>query len=142
VAQSLLPKRTKLSLQAARQIAAAAEAEAVSKGLKSVAIVVVDEGGYLIHCLRMDGSLPSSIDIGIAKARAAALLGKPTKFWRELLNEQNFWPLGMPHMVSAEGGLPLAVGDEIVGGIGVAGASGLEDRSVADAGVAALAALT
>jgi glc operon protein GlcG len=137
-----LLKRTKLSLEAARRIAAAAEAEAASKELANVAIVIVDEGGYLIHCLRMDGSLPASVDIGIAKARAAALLGRPTKFWRELLNGGNFWPLGMPNVVSAEGGLPLIVGDEVVGGIGIAGASGQEDRALADAGVAVLATLT
>jgi glc operon protein GlcG len=139
VAQSALPRKVKLSLDVARQIAAAAEAEATSKGLKNVAVAIVDEGGYLIHCLRMDASLPASIDIGIAKARAAALLGRPTKFWRELLNGGNFWPLGMPNVVSAEGGLPLLVGEEVVGGIGVAGASGQEDRSLADAGVAILA---
>jgi glc operon protein GlcG len=133
-----LPRKTRLSLDAARQIAAAAEAEAASKGLENVAIVVVDEGGYLIYCLRMDRSLPSSVDIGTAKARAAALLGRPTKFWRELLNSGNFWPLGMPNVVSAEGGLPLTLGDEVIGGIGIAGASGQEDRALADAGVAVL----
>lgn len=137
-----LPKRTKLSLEAARRIAEAAEIEAGNKGLNNVAIVIVDEGGYIVHCLRMDGSLPASIDIGIAKARAAALLGRPTKFWREMLNDGNFWPLGMPNVVSAEGGLPLIVGGEVVGGIGVAGASGQEDRMLADAGIAVLSTAT
>ena len=97
-----------------------------------------DEGGYIVHALRMDGSLPASVDIAIAKARAAALLGRPTKFWRELLNGGNFWPLGMPNVVAAEGGLPLVFDGEVVGGIGVAGASGQEDRVLADAGVALL----
>jgi uncharacterized protein GlcG (DUF336 family) len=45
----------------------------------------------------------------------------------------------MPYVVSAEGGLPLIVESKVVGGIGVSGASGQEDRAVADAGAAALA---
>jgi uncharacterized protein GlcG (DUF336 family) len=138
MASITLPTRIKLSLDAARQIMAAAEAEAASKGLSNVAIVIVDEGGYIIHSVRMDGSLPASVDIAIAKARAAALLGRPTQFWRELLNSGNLWPLSMPNVVSAEGGLPLIYGGEVVGGIGVAGASGQEDRALADAAVVLL----
>lgn len=133
-----LSKKTRLSLEAAREIATAAESTAAANKLNNVAIVIVDDGGYIVYALRMDGSLPSSSDIGLAKARAAALLGRPTKFWRELLNGGNFWPLSMPHVVSAEGGLPLIVGDEVIGGIGVAGASGQEDRMLADAGIAVL----
>jgi len=136
----MLLKKTRLSLAAARRIADAAEAAANSKSLSNAAIVIVDEGGYIVHCIRMDGALPASVDIGIAKARAAALLGRPTKFWRETLNGGNFWPLGMPNVVSAEGGLPLVVGGEVLGGIGIAGASGQEDRMLADAGAAVLLA--
>lgn len=136
-ALTLLTKTT-LSLDAARKIMAAAEGEAAKLGLNSVAIVIVDEGGYVVHSLRMDRALPSSIDIGLAKARAAALLGKPTKFWREMLNSNNLWPLGMPYVVSAEGGLPLSAGDRVIGGIGISGASGQEDRQIADAAIAAL----
>jgi glc operon protein GlcG len=134
----MLPMKRKLSLDAARQIMAAAESEATKLHLINVAIIIVDDGGYLVHGVRMDRALPSSADIGLAKARAAALLGRPTKFWRELLNGGALWPLGMPYMVSAEGGLPLIVDGEVVGGIGVSGASGQDDRAVADAGVAAL----
>jgi glc operon protein GlcG len=134
-----LPTRLKLSLEAARQITAAAEAEAAKSNLTNLAIVIVDDGGYLVYGVRMDGALPSSADIGLAKARAAALLGRPTKFWRELLNGGNLWPLGMPYVVSAEGGLPLIADGMVIGGIGVSGASGQEDRAVADAGVAVLA---
>jgi glc operon protein GlcG len=136
-----LLNKTSLSLVAARKIMAAAETEAEKMGLKALAIVIVDEGGYVVHSLRMDRALPSSIDIGLAKARAAALLGKPTKFWREMLNNNNLWPLGMPYVVSAEGGLPLIVDDQVIGGIGISGASGLEDRQVADAAIATLTAL-
>jgi glc operon protein GlcG len=134
-----LPRKVKLSLDAARQIMAAAESEAAKSSLTNVAIVIVDDGGYLVYGIRLDDALPSSADIGLAKARAAALLGRPTKFWRELLNNGSLWPLGMPYVVSAEGGLPLIVESKVVGGIGVSGASGQEDRAVADAGAAALA---
>lgn len=140
MASITLPKRTKLSLDAARRIASAAEAAARDKGLNKLAIVIVDEGGYLVYGLRMDGSLPATVDVCMAKARAAALLGRPTKFWREMLNGGTLWPVRMPHVVSAEGGLPLVADNEVVGGIGVGGASGEEDRMVADAGVAVLSA--
>lgn len=140
MASLTLLKKISLSLDAARKIMAAAETEAEKMGLKGLAIVIVDEGGYVVHSLRMDRALPSSVDIGLAKARAAALLGKPTKFWREMLNNNNLWPLGMPYVVSAEGGLPLIVDDQVIGGIGISGASGLEDRQVADAAIATLTA--
>jgi glc operon protein GlcG len=134
-----LPRKAKLSLDATRQIMAAAEAEALKIGCDNVAIVIVDDGGHLVHCVRMDRALAAAVDIGVAKARAAALLGRPTRFWRELLNGGNFWPLGMPNVVSAEGGVPLILADELIGGIGVSGASGTEDRQIADAGLAILA---
>jgi glc operon protein GlcG len=133
-----LPRKTKLSLDAARQIAAAAETLALEKGLRKLAVVIVDDGGYIVHALRMDGALPATVDVCLAKARAAAMLGRPTKFWRELVNGGQMWPVRMPFVVSAEGGLPLIVGGEVIGGLGVGGATGEEDRMVADAGLAVL----
>lgn len=134
-----LPKKIKLSLDAARQIAAAAESLAKEKGLNKLAMVIVDDGGYIVHALRLDGALPATVEVCLAKARAAAMLGRPTRFWRELVNGGQMWPVRMPFVVSAEGGLPLVVGGEVVGGLGVGGASGEEDRMIADAGVAVLA---
>jgi uncharacterized protein GlcG (DUF336 family) len=133
--------RPRLSLDLAKEIVAAAEAKAKAGSLSNLAIVVVDEGGYLVYGLRMDNCLPPSSDIAIAKARAAAMLGKPTRFWREQLNGGNFWPLSMPFVVSAEGGMPLIANGTVLGGIGIAGATGPEDREIGEAGVAVLTAV-
>ena len=76
---SSLPTRHVLTLDAARRVVSATEAEARQKGWPCV-IAVVDSGGYLIALDRMDASpMLASAELAPAKARTAALFGKPTK---------------------------------------------------------------
>jgi glc operon protein GlcG len=133
-----LPSKKVLTLEAAREIADGALAEAVKRGFNHLVIVVVDDGGRLIFLLRQDDAEPAAVDIGIAKARTAAIFKKPTKEWKEKLLAGNNWVLAMPNMTPIEGGIPIFVENRVIGAIGIAGAKGSADTEI---GLASLALL-
>ena len=133
-----LPTKKVLTLEAAREMAEAALSEAVKKGFNQLVITIVDDGGRLMFLLRQDNAEPAAVDIGIAKARAAAIFKKPTKAWKEKLLEGNTWVLAMPNMTPVEGGIPIVVDDRVIGAISVAGAKGAADTEIAVAGLAIL----
>jgi uncharacterized protein GlcG (DUF336 family) len=133
-----LPTRRTLTLDAAKRMAAAAEAEA-RKNKWNVAIAVVDDGGHLVLFQRMDGAKLVAIDIAVRKARTAVFFQGETKGLEEevtkggrtaLLPIADFMPL--------EGGIPLTVDGAVVGAIGVSGVTGEQDAQCAKAGAAAL----
>ncbi len=131
-----LPTKRVLTLQAAREIADAALAEAVKQGFNQLVIVVVDDGGRLIFLLRQDDAEPAAVDIGIAKARTAAIFKKATKEWKQRLLDGNSWVLAMPNMTPIEGGIPIVVEQRVIGAVGIAGAKGVADTEI---GLASLA---
>jgi uncharacterized protein GlcG (DUF336 family) len=132
-----LPQKPMLTLDAARRVLAAAEAEAIRHGWP-VVIAVADDGGNLVTLVRLDQAQFGSVDVAIAKARAAVAYKRPTKAWDDVLHAGRFAVLGLPGMLPAEGGVPLTVGDVIVGAIGVSGVTSPQDGQIAMAGVAAL----
>jgi glc operon protein GlcG len=134
-----LPTKRVLTLEWARMLGDAAHAAAVARNLSSVVIVVVDDAGRPMYLLRQDAAEPAAVDIGIAKARTAALFKRATKHWKETLLEGKLWVLGMPNMTPVEGGQPIVVGGDVIGALGIAGASGAIDTEI---GTAALAVLT
>ena len=129
-----------ITLTQATTIVEAARSFAESKGFL-MNIAVVDQGANLKAFSRMDGAWLGSIDISIKKARTAR--------WFDM-ESGDLGPLSQPGgplynievsnggLITFPGGMPLTVGDEIVGAIGVSGGSVDEDRSVAQAGVDAL----
>src|SRR5712691_3621851 len=80
--QAQLPTKQVLTLDAARKIAAAAEAEAKKRGA-TVVIVVVDDGGYMRVLVRLDDTQVASVYVGIAKARTAAIFCRPSKVFED-----------------------------------------------------------
>ena len=136
-AQQLPSKRT-LTLEAARRVAAAAEAEA-RRNNWNVSIAVVDDAGHLMVFQRMDGAKLVATDIAIRKARTAAYFQGETKALEEevtkggrtaLLPIEGFMPL--------EGGVPLMSGGQLVGAVGVSGVTGQQDAQCALAGAAVI----
>jgi len=134
-----LPTKKVLTLQWARQLGDAAHAAAVAQNLNSVVISVVDDAGTLLYLLRQDGAEPAAVDIGIAKARTAAIFRRATKHWKETLLEGKLWVLGMPNMTPVEGGQPIVVDGHVIGALGIAGASGMIDTQIGSTALAVLA---
>lgn len=133
-----LPTRHVLTLQAAKQVIAAAEAEAAQKGWPCV-VAVTDSAGYLIALDRMDDSpMLASVELAPAKARTAALFRKPSKALEDAVHAGRVAAV-TAGFVEMAGGLPLTVNGEIVGAIGVSSAQPDWDVQIAAAGAAALA---
>jgi uncharacterized protein GlcG (DUF336 family) len=123
-----------LTLQDAKNIAAAAEAEA-SRNNWAVVIAIVDEGGHLIHLLRRDNTQFGSIEVAIQKAHAAIAFRRPTKVWDVHVAEGRLRYLGLPGTLPIEGGLPVVVEGRFVGAVGVSGVRSDEDAQIAQAGL-------
>ena len=119
---------------------AAAVAHASTLGVR-INAAVTDGAGTLMAFLRMPGAFVHSVDIAIDKAYTAAVFGFPTSQWPEIFKGDDALRQGMPHrprLVVFGGGLPIREGDELIGGIGVSGASAEQDEACARAGLAAL----
>lgn len=132
-----LKQKPALTLDAARRVVAAAEAEA-KKNAWPVVIAVVDDGGHPVLLERLDEAQFGSIEIAIAKARAAVAFKRPTRVWGETLAGGRLAVLGLPGVLPSEGGMPIVVHGVIVGGIGVSGVRSDQDGQIAAAGLTAL----
>jgi len=128
-----------LTLEDAKKIAAAAEAEA-KKNNWSVAISIVDDGGHLLWLQRMDNVAPIASYISPEKARTAAMGIRESKIYEDMINNGRYSFLSVPHIEGLmEGGVPIVVDGQCVGAVGVSGVKSNEDAQIAKAGIAALA---
>ena len=126
--------------EAAAKAVAAAVAHAGTLGVR-INAAVTDGAGTLMAFLRMPGAFVHSVDIAIDKAYTAAGFGFPTSQWPEIFKTDDALRQGMPHrprLVVFGGGLPIREGGELIGGIGVSGASAGQDEACARAGLAAI----
>ena len=130
--------RSMMTLSDVRTIAQAAEAEAVANQW-AVTIAIVDDGGHLLWLQRLDGAAPISAHIAPAKARTAALGRRESKVYEDVINQGRASFLSAPTLDGMlEGGVPVLVGGQCVGAVGVSGVKSTEDAQVARAGIAAL----
>lgn len=135
-----LASRVGLTLEVAKQISAAAEAEA-AKNKWTVAIAIVDEGGHLIHLAKIDNTQYGSIDVAIQKAQTSAAFKRPTKVFEEAIVGGRNAILGLKGALPLEGGVPIMHDGKVIGAIGVSGVKATEDGQVAKAGADALAGI-
>lgn len=131
--------QTKVTLDLARRVIAAAESKA-NEIKHPMNIAVVDEGANLVAQVRMDGAWLGSIDVAINKAFTARAFDISTK---ELAaNAQPNKPFYGIHVSNQgrvmifAGGIPLRSGGGVIGAIGVSGGTGEQDQAVAEAGAA------
>lgn len=134
-----LPVKPELTLNVARKIAAAAEAEAASRRLTGV-IVVVDDGGHPLLLHRLDNTQVASVEVGIGKARTAAIFRRPSKDFEDQIKQGRVAALALPGATPLQGGVPIVYGGKVIGAVGVSGESPQEDEDVAKAGAAAAGA--
>lgn len=134
-AQAELPTKKVLTLDVAKRIAAASEKEATRRG-STVVICVVDDGGYPLVLLRLDDTQVASVDVGIAKARTAAIFRRPSRVFEDQVKNGRVATLGLPGAAPLQGGVPITVDGKVIGAIGVSGNTPQEDEEIAMAGAA------
>jgi glc operon protein GlcG len=129
-----IPYGLSIGLERAKQVMAAAEAEAKKRNWK-MNIAVVDTNGELVHFSRMEGAQIASGTISVGKARTAA------RFRRESRVFYNAFETGHPYvatldptLIASPGGFPLVEGGKLIGAIGCSGGTGDQDAAVCKAG--------
>jgi glc operon protein GlcG len=132
------PYGAPISIDAAKQAMAAAEAEA-TKNNWGVAIAIVDSGANLVMLHRLDNAQLSSVRIAEQKARTAAEFRRPTKVFEDAVAGGGIGLRVLTFGASvAEGGVPIVAGGKVVGAIGVSGVQSHQDAQVAQAGADAV----
>ena len=129
-----------ITLEQARRISAAAQAEALRNDWLMV-VSVMDTGGHLVLLERMDNAQFGSVQVAQDKARSAVAFRRPTKAFHDMVaaGGEGLRILVMSGAVPIDGGLPIIVGGAVIGGIGISGGTSAQDGQVAQAGLAALA---
>ncbi len=118
---SIAPTQT-ITLAGALRAIDAAKAEAARLHVGGV-IAVVDQGGNLVALERIDSTFAAGANISIGKARTAAIFKKPTRAFEEIIAKGRTAMTALPDFTPLQGGVPIVVGGEVIGAIGVSGAS-------------------
>ena len=124
--------RPMLTLEDCRRISAAAEAEA-KRNSWNVCIAILDDGGHLLHLVRMDGASPANARIAVEKGRTAAESRRSSLVWEDRIKAGRNSMLGMPGITPVQGGLPIMADGVCLGGVGVSGVQSHEDEQIAAA---------
>jgi glc operon protein GlcG len=132
-----LPTKKYLNLAAIKTMVAGAEAEAQRQHVE-VTLCIVDDSGNLLFLQKGDAASMNTIVWAQKKARHAAFYRSPTKDAAETLKKGNLDVLAFPDYFPNQGGLPILVDGQILGGIAASGAKSEIDEAVAQAGLDAL----
>jgi glc operon protein GlcG len=119
------------------EIAAACRAAAATMGIP-VTIVISDDGGHVLRLDRLEARV-STLEAAMGKARTAAITRNPTSSLAERVQ-------AMPGLLTMSltpigGGVPLMIGGDCVGAIGVSGGTPQQDEEIANAGARLLSTL-
>jgi glc operon protein GlcG len=136
LANAQLATKKALTLDLAKKIADAVQAEAVANKWTMV-IAIVDDGGNLMYLQRADGTQIGSVDVAQEKARSAVKFKRPTKAFEDAVAGGRQAILKLPGAMPVEGGVPLMIDGVMLGAIGVSGATSAQDGQCAAAGVKA-----
>jgi glc operon protein GlcG len=123
-----------ISLEAAKKVVTEAVKYAKANNAPGGAIAVVDNGGNLVYLERLDGTFAASSEVSIKKANTAALFKAPSAKLENSING------GRPALITVghtflQGGIPIMVDGQVIGAIGVSGASSAQqDEEIAIAG--------
>jgi glc operon protein GlcG len=134
--------RKSLTLDGARRVIASAQTEAKKLSAPGGVVAVVDEGGNLMALERLDGTFAAGANISIGKARTAVLFKKPTKVFEDIIKNGRTSMVALNDFTPLQGGIPIVVDGEVVGGVGVSGAaSAQQDEELAIAGAASISGM-
>src|ERR1700734_747299 len=132
-----LPSKKYLNLGAIKTMVAASEAKAKELNV-GVPICIVDESGNLLFLEKGDGSSLNTLQFAQKKARDAAAYGSPSREAAEAVKKGNVQNLAFPDFFPNQGGLPIRVDGQVLGGIAASGAKSKIDEQIAQAGLDAL----
>ena len=139
-AQGVITQRN-LSLGLAKTIAEAALAECQAKGFHT-AVAVVDRAGQIMVILRDEQASAQSAEMARRKAFTARMFRTTTLEFQKRTNDPSYAPQrDVADILALGGGVPIQVGNEIIGGVGSSGSSQEQDDACAKAGVAKVAGL-
>ena len=130
-------EKKSLTIDGAKRVIAGAVAYAKKNNAPGGVIAVVDEGGNLMALERLDGTFAAGANISIGKARTAVLFKRPTKAFEDIIKNGRTAMVALPdaYFTPLQGGVPITVDGQIVGGVGVSGASSAQqDEELAIAG--------
>src|SRR5690242_9474573 len=130
-------EKKSLTIDGAKKVIAAAVAYAKKINAPGGVIAVVDEGGNLMALERLDGTFAAGANISIGKARTAVLFKRPTRAFEDIIKNGRTAMVALPDsfFTPLQGGVPIIVDGQIVGGVGVSGAaSAQQDEELAMAG--------
>lgn len=139
-AQAQFVEHKTLSIDGAHKVIAGAVAYAKKVNAPGGVIAVVDEGGNLMALERLDGTFAAGANISIGKARTAVLFKRPTKTFEDIIKNGRTAMVALPdaYFTPLQGGIPITIDGQIVGGVGVSGAASAqqdEELALAGAGV-------
>ena len=134
-----ITEKKSVTLEGARTVITAAKLYAAKNNAPGGVIAVVDEGGNLVALERLDGTFTAGANISIGKAKTSVMFKRPTKFFEEIIKNGRTAMVALPDFTPLQGGVPIMVDGQIVGGVGVSGAaSAVPDEELAIAGAMAL----
>ena len=129
-----IPYGLSIGLEQAKQVMAAAEAEAKKRNWK-MNIAVVDTNGELVQFERMEGVQIASGSISVGKARTAARFRRESRlFYNAFETGHGYVSTLDPTLVASPGGFPLVEGGKLIGAVGCSGGTGDQDAAVCKAG--------
>jgi uncharacterized protein GlcG (DUF336 family) len=130
-AQAQLITHRDLSYPMALNMATAALDACKARGFP-VAVVVVDRGGDTMVALKADGAGPHTMENARRKAYTARTFRMTTQ---QFIDEMKTRPVRreqttLPNVIAINGGVPIKVGDDVIGGIGLSGSPGVDEECV------------
>jgi glc operon protein GlcG len=129
-----IPYGMSIGLERAKQVMAAAEAEAKKRNWK-MNIAVVDTNGELVQFERMEGAQIASGSISIGKARTAARFRRESRlFYNAYETGHTFAATLDPTLVASPGGFPLVENGKLIGAVGCSGGTGDQDAAICKVG--------
>jgi glc operon protein GlcG len=129
-----IPYGMSIGLERAKEVTAAAEAEAKRRNWK-MNIAVVDTNGELVQFERMEGAQIASGSISVGKARTAARFRRESRvFYNAYETGHSYTGTLDPTLVASPGGFPLVEGGKLIGAVGCSGGTGDQDAAICKVG--------
>ena len=122
------------------EIAQAAIAECAKRNV-AISVAVVDRAGRMRVFIASDNPTPHSLELARRKAYTARTFGRTSIEWAQRTETQTQGQRSLSKVIPLQGGVPIKVGEETIGGVGLSGApnGGPQEEACGKAGVAKVA---